>query len=430
MQLRKVMRFVRLRLVPLLVSGVILVSPLSLCVNAAVWEGSAEIRLDYWGVGNGIKYQMSSQTVVLPLSNSVVLNTPKNRSVCNGMYFRETATTWTGPVDVYIGGYMRSDYASDSIILSGDPYNYENYQVTYRGTDGQEGEVLGAKAEFSRFTPNDSLPHGSGITGRVSFSASEGMPISDICMKPNVECGWYKEPGGHMYNGKWVVTSFRIVSSDSSAELDQLNEVTDQLIANNQLLAAMKGDIVALLQDIYREVGDINIATDAMRTILTALVDYVDDVENGLIEINTELDNIYSMVYQQFRILIYDIQYLTGWVEYIRDDTQTIIDQLDELYSLVYGFLYESNGEMQEETNSQVQQGTQLQEGLGELQKPVYDDFDFNTNDYVDQFDSSGDSAAAVSGFLGVIFGNSMISSMLMITLSFAMVAYVLYGKR
>lgn len=423
MQLRKVMRFVRLRLVPLLVSGVFLVSPLSLCVNAAVWEGSAEIRLDYWGVGDKIHYQMSGRTVTLPLSNSVEMQTTKNRSVCNGMYFREMDTTWTGPVDVYIGGYMKSNYASDSIILSGDPYDHNNYEVVYRGTDGQSGEVLGVKAEFSRFTPNETMPHGDGITARVSYSASDGMPISEISMRPVVESGWYKEPGGHMYNGIWVVTSFRIIASDSSAELDQLNEVTDQLIANNQLLAAMKGDIVALLQDIYREVGDINIAADAMRTILTALVDYVDDVENGLIEINTELDNIYSLLNRYlFNIEIY--------LENIAADILVIRENVEEIYSWIYRFLYESDGEMQEETNSQVQQGTQLQEGLGELQKPAYDDFDFNTNDYVDQFDSSGDSAAAVSGFLGVIFGNSMISSMLMITLSFAMVAYVLYGKR
>lgn len=423
MQLRKVMRFVRLRLVPLLVSGVILVSPLSLCANAAAWEGIVKTRVDYWGVSNGIHYQMSGGSVNAPLSDSGWLLTPKNNSVCNGMYFLEDSVTWTGPVDVYIGGYMRSVVASEKITISGDPYDYNNYDVTYRGSDGQSGAVLGTKAEFSRFTPNETRPHGDGITARVSFIASEGAPISEIRLCPAVESGWYKPASAN--NGEWIITSLRVISSESSAELDELNEVTDQLIANNQLLAAMQGDIVALLQDIYREVGDINIAADAMRTILTALVQYVDDIESGLIEINGELVNIYSLMGSFMVSMESNLKSLYKMLDgYLMDMEMTLRD-LSDFVGQIYDGLFTSDHVAGDEAFEQVQEGSSVQDSLGDLQKPAIDSIIPDMEQYVPETDAEG-----LTNFMGVVFSNNIVRSMLMITLSMSLVAYVLYGKR
>lgn len=439
MQLRKVMQFVRLRLVPLLVSGVILVSPLSLCAEAAVWEGTATMTGYYWGLNADVRYRQD-KTISLPYTNASDygdISVCYGSQVVNGMGFATgDDVVFTSDVDVYISGYAWAvNAAGDIVSMIGDPYDIDGYEATYHRVDTDTtGEVVGSLKEITSFDPEVAdeinVLRDSGIQMRVQFVASEEYPISDLKIAPVVKSGYSFAGGKADYYTNWIYPSIRVITASSSAELDELSGIADELIAQNQILSAMKGDVVALLQNIYREVGDISIATEAMRTILSALVQYVDDVENGIVEINTELDNIYSMVDHEFGVIDSRLRYIAGWLEYILDDTHTIVDQLDDLYSLVYGFLYESSGEMQDQTDNQIEQGTGLQEGLGGLQKPVYEDFDFNADDYLNQYDSSGDSAAAVSGFMGVIFGNSMITSMLMITLSFAMIAYVLYGKR
>ena len=116
----------------------------------------------------------------------------------------------------------------------------------------------------------------------------------------------------------------------------------------------------------------------------------------------------------------------------IMESAQRIAERaLEEILNEIRDIIWEADGDRNMEATDKVEQGSAVQEGLGELQRPDYENIDTNVGDYVDQFDGgSGESDAVLNGFLGTIFESSMVTSMLMISLTFCMVAYVLYGKR
>lgn len=417
MQLRKVVQYVRLRFVPFLVSGVILVSPLSLCANAAVWEGNASIGYTYWG-GNGVAY-MHSQDIVLP-SSGVALQETVNQRTSNGMRLALGDVAWTKPLTIYISGFYFNTHSAATIAQVGDPMHPSNYEIKFRDTSR---DVTGALDidKISSFTPNyDAAYVGRGLSLVASLDASEDEPVADVLVRPHTECGW-KRTGANSYQGFWYWTSVRVISAETSAELDELNNIAQQIVAGNETLEAMLGDVVGLLQQIYAITGDIEIAADRTVDLLNTLLEYVDGVEGQLGNIYSTLSSftaqLISLLQSNNQALIQQIQQSTG--------------ELTEILNEIRDLIWESDGGRENDAADKVEQGSAVQEGLGELQRPDYEDIDTNVGDYVDQFDGgSGESDAALSGFLGRIFESSMVTSMLMISLTFCMVAYVLYGKR
>lgn len=420
MQFRKVVQYVRLRFVPFLVAGVILVSPLSLCANAAVWEGNANIGFTYWNA-NGVPFY-NGVDVTLPISG-VQREEARAGLITNGMRLSLGELEFTSPVSIYINGYYRNSHSGASIFVIGDPWAPANYEVkyTYDNSDIVNQPISG----ISEFTPIDeaSMAYvGKGIGLYAKVDASDAHPVKDILVRPINECGW-KRGGANSLKGFWYWTSVRVISAETSAELDELNNIAQQIVAGNETLEAMLGDVVSLLQQIYAITGDINIAADRTVDLLNTMLDYVDGIEG-------QLTDIYGLLSGFF----------TSITKLLKDQHSELMGSLVDFHMMVEGRLHDiymelsgegGPGDILEGAQDQVEQGSAVQEGLGELEKPDYEDFDFNTGDYVDQFDGgSGESSLAMSHFMGALFGNSLITSMLMITLSFAMVAYVLYGKR
>lgn len=421
MQLRKVVQYVRLRFVPFFVAGVILVSPLSLCAQAAVWEGNANLGYVYWGSTNGVAY-FSGKDIVLPLSG-VSLEETVNQRTSNGMRLDLGSAEFSSPVSIYISGYYRNSHSGATITEIGDPWNAANYEISY--CVGTNTKHTLQPEYIAIFTPTDdaSMAYvGDGMTLVATVDASEITPSKDIKVRPIKECGW-KRTGASSLQGQWLYTSVRVIGAETSAELDELNNIAQQIVAGNATLEAMLGDVVGLLQQIYVITGDIEIAADRTVDLLNTMLDYVDGIEG-------QLTDIYGLLSGFF----------TSITKLLQNQHSELMGSLADFHMMVEGRLHDiymelsgegGSGDIIEGTKEQVEQGSAVQEGLGELEKPDYEDFEFNADDYVDQFDGgSGESQTAFTGFMNAIFGSGMITTMMMVTLSFAMVAYVLYGKR
>ena len=431
MQFRKVVQYVRLRFVPFLVAGVILVSPLSLCANAAVWEGSAKATVYYWGLNAAVRYRKDNVVTLPYIGGNDYEGFPivYGSQVVNGIGF-DTGTdyTFSSDVDVYISGFpWAAAAAGDTITKIGNPFDEGNYEVTYQNLmTGGIGSVSSGLKEITSFNPSVSdpaiaYPTNGGIEMRMQFAADEAYTISGLKVVPIEKCGWSFANGKADYYTYWRYTSIRVITAASSAELDELSNVADQIIAGNEILEAMKGDVVALLQQIYSITGDIEIAANKTNQMLTTLLGYVDGLEG-------QLGNIYSTL-SSFTAQL--ISLLQANNQALLNQIQQSTSELTEILNEIRDYILEDDGGRQSDALDKVEQGSAVQEGLGELQRPDYEDIDTNVGDYVDQFDGgSGESDAVLNGFLGTIFESSMVTSMLMISLTFCMVAYVLYGKR
>ena len=418
MQHRKMKQFVQLRVVPFLVAAILTVSPLSLCASAATWEGTGSLGYTYWGSVNGLPYY-NQLSVSFPASTFLA---GLSGRTLNGNRVKLEGVTWTSPVSIYVSGYYRNSYTSVIIEEVGDPYDPSNYEI--KGYLDTGTETYGTIEEITIFTPTaPDYKTSSGISLVARIDASEGRPISDVFLRPIKECGFVKtssadaSAGVSQSKGDWVWTSARVIGAESAEELAALDNVASEITAGNDILESMKGDLVAILQDIYVEVGNIDIAAESMKNILGVIRDTVSGMTDDLA--NTAIATM-AMV----RILQTNLPNILSAIDL---NGQLIAGKLDELIDLL---LDESNNAASE-SEDKVEQGSAVQEGFNELQRPDYESIDTDVGHYVNQFDGgSGESDAALGSFMGSIFQSSMITSMLMISLTFCMVAYVLYGKR
>lgn len=422
--MKKVGKIVKLHILPCLVCAVLLFSPLSVA-HAAVWEGSATTTVYYWGLNADVKYRKDNVVTLPYIGGNDYDGFPivYGSQVVNGIGF-DTGTdyTFSSDVDVYISGFpWAAAAAGDTITKIGNPFDEGNYEVTYQNLmTGGTGTVSSGLKEITSFNPSvsDSMiayPTNGGIEMRMQFAADDAYTISGLKVVPVEKCGWSFANGKPDYYTNWRYTSIRIITASSSAELDELSNVADQIIAGNEILAAMKGDVVAILQDIYRETMDIEIAADRTVDLLDTMLGYVDGIEG-------QLTDIYGLLSGFF----------TSITKLLRDQHSDLMGNLADFQMMVDSRLYEiyaelsgngTNGEITEGVQNQIGEGNLVQEGLGELDK-------IDPDAAVDNLYTPNGETEEFASVLSSFFENSLVMTMLMVSLSMSFVAYVLYGKR
>lgn len=421
-------KLLKFKIVPVLVGAVLALSPLALSVSAAVWEGSATLNAYYWGLNANVRYISENLVEKLPFtgtSDYSGIPVVYGNQVVNGIGLKiDPSVQFLDDVDVYISGYAwTAKAAGDTVSVIGNPFNAENYEATYfSGSTGTTGEVLGSLKYVESFAPqpvdSDVQAAPSGITMRVQYAGGEEYPISQLVIKPVVKCGYSFAGGLANYYTNWRYTSVRVITARTSAELDELSNVADQIIAGNQILEAMKGDVVALLQQIYTQTGDIEIALNQTQTLVNNLLGVSQDILGEAQDANSNLVDIYELLSASFNTIIrnqenvYDL--LENTLAEIRNHLHAIRDALIE----GDGAVSEDVSEMWGETDSTIG-------GLNELQKPDFSGEDLEVDGY-----SPDGNVDYLGNVLSPIFSNSLFFSMLMVSMTFCLVAYVLYGKR
>lgn len=405
-------KILKLKIAPLLVAVILAVNPLALCASAAVWEGNANIGFTYWNA-NGVPFY-NGVDVTLPISG-VQREEARPGFVTNGMRLSLGELEFTSPVSIYINGYYRNSHSGASISVVGDPWNPSNYEVKY--TYDNSNIVNQPITGMSDFTPVDgaSMAYvGKGVGLYVKVDASDAHPVKDILVRPINECGW-KRGGANSLKGFWYWTSVRVISAETSAELDELNNIAQQIVAGNETLEAMLGDVVSLLQQIYAITGDINIAADRTANLLNTMLDYVDGIEGQLTDIYGLLSGFFTSI---TKLLSDQHSELMGSLA----DFQMMVEtRLYEIYAELSG--NGTNGEITEGVQNQIGEGNLVQEGLGELDK-------IDPDAAVDNLYTPNGETEEFASVLSSFFENSLVMTMLMVSLSMSFVAYVLYGKR
>lgn len=418
-------KLLKLKIVPFVVSVVLALSPLALSVSAAVWEGTATLNAYYWGLNADVRYISENLVETLPYTGSgdySGIPVVYGSQVVNGIGLKiDPDVQFLDDVDVYISGYAWAPAAAGDVVsVIGDPFNADNYEATYFSVStGTTGEVLGSLKYVESFTPQpvDSAVQSAptGITMRVQYAGGEEYPISTLVVKPVAKCGYSFANGKKDYYTLWRYTSVRVITAKTSAELDELSNVADQIIAGNEILEAMKGDVVALLQQIYAQTGDIEIAVTQTNTLLNSLLGFVDGLEG-------QLTNIYSTL----------SSFVTQLLSMLQSNHQELFDALNTNHSELMDILYhidsllgDGDGIIEDDVEDTEIIADSTLGGLNELEKPDFSGEDLEVDGY-----SPDGNVDYLGNVLAPIFSNSLFFSMLMVTMTFCLVAYVLYGKR
>lgn len=309
---------------------------------------------------------------------------------------------YTGAVGVYFSYYYAVNFQS----LVSTPGRPSTRWKNHLGVDGSGDHDV----KVVTFTPAGSTP-GSGVSYGYSLSAeylgSADAPITDLRIVGDASCvvGELAANSGRMFYFR--VPSFRVVGVETSSELSQLEDIADSIVAQNGILNAMYGDIMAILNAIYDQTGDI---LETQRLANT----YLSSIASTLSTLSNTTSSIYSLLSAQFSALIGAVNTAsTDLQAAIAAQTAAIIAYLDALQNVT-----DVPGSITDATN----QGEQIQNDLNGLNKPEV------TAPKTDDFFTPAD-AQPFTDVLRNLFSSNLIVTLLLVSLSMAFVAYVLYGK-
>lgn len=315
---------------------------------------------------------------------------------------------YTGAVGVYFSYFIYCPVIN-SLVSSPSPptARYKNHL----GQDGTGDNMV----KITSFTPVGVTPGAAsgytrGYAVNAQFLGSDEAPISNLRVVGSASSVIARcDPTSLLYDdSKIVFASIRAVGTETSAELSELENIADGIVAQNGILTAMYGDIMAVLNAINTQTGDIIETQRLANTYLSA-------IKSTLATLSNTTTNIYSLLSAQFAALISAVNTAsTDLQAAIAAQTAAIIAYLESIQNVT---------EVPPSIADDTAQGDTIRNDLNGLDKP-----DLTAPDPSDFFTDAD--AQPFTNVLGQLFSSNLVVTLMLVAFSMAFVGYVLYGKR
>lgn len=97
------------------------------------------------------------------------------------------------------------------------------------------------------------------------------------------------------------VFSYRVVSAASNAELDALESMASNIAAQNQILSQFYGDIVAVCNQIYQRLGDLQAAQEEANRLFSNVISLLNTTNGKLEAINMAMSTYFELLINQLK---------------------------------------------------------------------------------------------------------------------------------
>lgn len=216
------------------------------------------------------------------------------------------AVSTTGSIGVYLSFYYFSSAtgARQNKVPSASDFRIYGYDLG--GTFNRGTVSLKLFAPLASYT---SMSDGVSLVGRIN--GSSGNPL---------------EKGINFSNGGWnslwsdrnftfvpvsgsfpagdagmYVTSFRVVSSGVSADLDALEDMASEIANQSQILSQFYGDIVAVCNQIYQRLGDLQAAQEEANSLFSNVISILNTTNGKLEAINMAMSTYFELLINQLK---------------------------------------------------------------------------------------------------------------------------------
>lgn len=228
----------------------------------------------------------------------------------------------------------------------------------YEDSNGTLHRINLSAADISAWAPALNYPYLSqtGYTVKCSFQSSPESPIYN----PSIWSDTYDGSGNTFcyYNidsdttPATIITSARLISGRTSAEIEGLENIADQIAAQSEILSAMYGDIMAVLNSMYSRLGDIQAVLELSNTYFQSIITILENIDATTVD-------IYNLLASQFELLISTVNTASSDIQSaIASQTASLIAYFDNVFSGAVGDLpqksedlYTSIGNMTESEN-------------------------------------------------------------------------------
>lgn len=290
--------------------------------SAVQMTGTAEVGVGTLTVSSGVFQTFSSDKRTLNYTSmtpqEIQFSTRSSRRYGPSFVQLDAKDTFTGNVGIYFSYFFESESSFTRVTPSGKP------SISYVNANGVTG--TGTADGFSPYEPSSSAAATSkGYNVIARYVGTEEYPISSLRIEwPSSTC---LMNGPASSTAFLKVPSFRVISTETSAELDALQSMADEIAAQSDILNAMYGDLVAVCNSIYQATQDIKVAQDLANT-------YLSNIAQVLGNIDDTTSRIYDLLSVQLQLLISTIQTESDDIQgAIAKQTQDIIAYLDNAFS-------------------------------------------------------------------------------------------------
>lgn len=213
----------------------------------------------------------------------------------------------TGSVGVYLSFfyYSVSTAARQNHVPSASDYGIYTYDI---GGAQQKGTV-----SIKTFWPSSSyvsMSDGVSVVGRINGSAGSPLRLESL----NLNNGGYSYAwnsnrfsfvpvsGDFPANDAGMrITSFRVVTSGSSEALDAIEDMASNIAAQNQILSQFYGDIVAVCNQIYQRLGDLQAAQEEANRLFSNVISLLNTTNGKLEAINMAMSTYFELLINQLK---------------------------------------------------------------------------------------------------------------------------------
>lgn len=211
------------------------------------------------------------------------------------------------PTDSQLGVYLSCFYYSSNAGSQSKVPSKSDFFIRYIDSSTGVG-TSSPVSSVSLFEPSSSANSKSdGVTVVARLTNSVSSPVSNVSVYNGSFSSTYNAPAWFFAltetgDGVYLnVTSFRVVSTSSSAELDALESMASNIAEQNQILSQFYGDIVAVCNQIYQRLGDLHAAQEEANALFANVIKLLNTTNGKLEAINMAMSTYFELLINQLK---------------------------------------------------------------------------------------------------------------------------------
>lgn len=201
------------------------------------------------------------------------------------------------------GIYISCFYASNAGAKQNHAPSRSDFSLVYTSSNiGSPSSRLVQSVElFAPSSSYSSFSDGVTVMARFTQSNSDKITFWSVCNGSGNLPSWtFDSISGNFTQSVYLcVTNARVVSTSSNAELDALENMASAISAQSEILSQFYGDIVAVCNQIYKRLGDLQAAQEECNRLFSNVISLL-NTTNGKIEaINMAMSTYFELLLNQ-----------------------------------------------------------------------------------------------------------------------------------
>lgn len=206
-----------------------------------------------------------------------------------------------GTSSLYLSFYY---YATSTASSQNHVPSASDFSLRFRDTS--TNSYSSSPVTVSLFAPSsDVVSMSDGVTVKARYTNSPSSPIDNLILyngsSDSSTPSFFLQSVSGSGSYAIMITSFRVVSTTSNAELDALENMASNIAEQNQILSQFYGDIVAVCNQIYQRLGDLQAAQEEANALFSNVIKLLNTTNGKLDAINMAMSTYFELLINQLK---------------------------------------------------------------------------------------------------------------------------------